>query len=1064
MTEPCQSIRGKRSPARRPKRRLLAFGWPAVLMIALPLAPAFALDHVSLQLKWMHQFQFAGYYAAIEQGFYRDRGIEVEVREGGPNIDAGETVAAGRSDFGVCTTSVLVNPVKRANNVVLAVIFQHSAAVILVPHRAGIHAVSELKGRRLMDVPGSDDIAAMLKREGIDYAQLPRVAHAGDPRDLLAGNADAMVAYSTNEPYTLERLGTPYLSFEPQAYGIDFYGDNLCTSRQQVETHPDRVRAFREASLMGWEYALAHKEEIVDLIRSKYSSQKSRDALSFEAARTELLIKPNLIPVGDQSELRWKAIADTYVDLGMLQQAKLPDGLIYQADDKGWQFRLRDSLWWALVATLVASALGWAFYRATRAFGGVPLSAVMAGLFVLSSIPVLIFILVYNYRQNAAAIGVTLNDAVAKTKQTSIEEAQNLINPVASSLALLAAVVAEDPLSFKDKPEESFNLLYQALIAARQIDAVYVSFEDGYHRVVTRIDDDRRRSDPKIPATANWHAGYIDSFSGSPRRIRHRTFFDNWPHVVGSYDVETIEDIRILRGYQAAKAAGALIVEGPSLNPDTGFPVIFLRYPIFRDGTFIGCASANITLEILSRFLTSHRVSANSITIIANPTTGSIIAYPDPKKGTQLENGRLELARLDTVGDENVREAYRLRKQTNRDDFYFQSPQTGQEISASFARYPGSFGQPWEFVILTPTDDFVGTLKRTNRQMIVLIAALTAMELLLIYVFSRRLARPIEGVSRELRSVEDLTFKRAAPRASRIREIRDLQAAVSLFESSLRSLSSFVPLDLVRKLVKTGTPLGLGVEQRFLTVLFTDLQDFSSLAERIVPNDLLAQLSAYFEAVSQAFTEEHGTVDKFIGDGIMAFWGAPTFREDHVMCACRAALRAVRRMDALNAQWSVEGKPLLRVRVGLHCANVLVGNVGSTARLSYTVMGDGVNVASRLEGINKNFGTAICISDSVFEAVGTEIVARPIRKVQVKGREHEFMIYELRGIGGSSDPELEASDATIRLCEMTRVASNYFERGELDEAARAYRDILKDFPGDPVAAALSAVCSAAMPA
>src|SRR5262245_36051506 len=293
------------------------------------ITPAHALDRVSLQLKWKHQFQFAGYYAAAEKGFYREHGLDVELREGGPDIDAGAAVAAGKADFGVCTTSVLVNPAEHANNVVLAVIFQHSAAVVLVPHRAGIRTVSELKGHRLMDVPGEGGIAAMLKREGVDYAGLPRVNHNGNPRDLLSGKADAMIAYSTNEPHLFEEYGTPYLAFSPRAYGFDFYGDNLCTSKQQIAAHPERAAAFRAASLRGWTYALAHKEEIVDLIRHKYSSQKSQKALLFEAARTELLIQPNLTAIGYQNTARWRAIARTYVDLGMLSDAKLPEGLIY---------------------------------------------------------------------------------------------------------------------------------------------------------------------------------------------------------------------------------------------------------------------------------------------------------------------------------------------------------------------------------------------------------------------------------------------------------------------------------------------------------------------------------------------------------------------------------------------------------------------------------------------------------------------------------------------------------------------------------------------------------------
>jgi adenylate cyclase len=127
-------------------------------------------------------------------------------------------------------------------------------------------------------------------------------------------------------------------------------------------------------------------------------------------------------------------------------------------------------------------------------------------------------------------------------------------------------------------------------------------------------------------------------------------------------------------------------------------------------------------------------------------------------------------------------------------------------------------------------------------------------------------------------------------------------------------------------------------------------------------------------------------------------------------------------------------------------------------------MGDGVNVAARLEGINKTFGTTICISDSVVEAVEANIVARPIRRVQVKGRKREFLIYELLGIRASDDPELKAPDDAARLCDMTREALLYFERGELDQASRRYEDILRAFPDDPVARSMQAMCSAKAPA
>src|SRR3979409_1025188 len=231
----------------RPKLALLRWLIMAACLVLLASHPAAALDQVSMQLKWKNQFQFAGYYAALERGCYRDDALDVPIREGGPGIDVAETVVGGKADFGVCSTSVLREWTMGRRLVVLAAIFQRSPVVILVARRADISSVSDLRGRTLMDTPGSDEIAAMLKREGVDYEALPRVAHQGNPRDLLAGRADAMVAYSTNEPFVLEQLGAAYRTFSPVASGIDSYGDNLCTSEAELKADPDRVAAFRAA-------------------------------------------------------------------------------------------------------------------------------------------------------------------------------------------------------------------------------------------------------------------------------------------------------------------------------------------------------------------------------------------------------------------------------------------------------------------------------------------------------------------------------------------------------------------------------------------------------------------------------------------------------------------------------------------------------------------------------------------------------------------------------------------------------------------------------------------------
>src|SRR5712672_1226034 len=616
----------------------------AACLVLLASHPVAALDPVSVQLKWKHQFQFAGYYAALQQGFYRAGGLDVTIREGGPGIDVAEQVAGGKADFGACSASVLREWSAGRRLVVLAAIFQHSPAVILVARRADISSVSELRGRTLMDTPGSDEIAAMLKREGVDYQALARVPHEGNPRDLLAGRADAMIAYSTSEPFVLEQLGAAYRTFSPTASGIDFYGDNLCTSEAEVKANPDRAAAYRAASVKGWAYALAHKQATVDLILRSYSAKKSREALLFEAEQTEILVGRDPARIGEQDPARWRSIAATYRQLGLLTDDTLPAALIWDGNDgslRRWSIVLLFLTAGLAIAALVA-------YRSRRTLrgtiarlGALPrfvamrrprLSLIMSLLFIGLSIPVLIFILIYNYNKNSAGIVSILSEAVAQTSRAGVERTQDLIENTESPLRFLAELASADPGYFRT--EQSNDLLYRALTSGTYIDAAYVSFEDGYHRVVTRIDEDRRHADPRIPAAANWHASYIDAITFAFSRVRHRKFFDIWPNQVGEYNVATDVDIRFLPGYQSAKTTRTLAVTQPSINPDTGFPLISLRIPIFHGVEFLGCASANITVDVLSRFLDKHRASAGSITFVADRNTGKIIAFPD-KKGVR---------------------------------------------------------------------------------------------------------------------------------------------------------------------------------------------------------------------------------------------------------------------------------------------------------------------------------------------------------------------------------------------------------------------------------------------
>ena len=213
--------------------------------------------------------------------------------------------------------------------VALGVILQHSPLILIMRQQREGQSIHDVVGKRVMIEPEADEIYAYLKREGIDLAKIERVEHSFDIKELLAGRVDAMTAYLSNEPELLEQSGLPYSIFTPRSAGIDFYADNLFTSEQEIDEHPERVRAFREASLRGWQYALANPDEIIDLIVQHYEGTDTRAHYAFEAAQLMPLIRPDLLEVGYMNPGRWRHIADVYAEVGALPAGVSLQGFLY---------------------------------------------------------------------------------------------------------------------------------------------------------------------------------------------------------------------------------------------------------------------------------------------------------------------------------------------------------------------------------------------------------------------------------------------------------------------------------------------------------------------------------------------------------------------------------------------------------------------------------------------------------------------------------------------------------------------------------------------------------------
>jgi PAS domain S-box-containing protein len=311
---------------------------------------------VVIQLKWVHQFQFAGYYVALERGFYREEGLDVHLREGEAEIDTARSVVDGQADFAVASPGVLIDRHNGWPLVAVAAIFQHSPAVLMVLRSSGIDSPQALAGRRIMMGGRFTDTEplAMLIAEGVNRVPPVMVPHDRDLSALIDGRVDALSSYLTNEPFLLQQAGYPVTVLRPRQYGIDFYGDVLITSEKIASSRPEMVEAVLRATQRGWAYAMAHPEEAADLILERYSQRKSREQLLFEARAMQELILPDLIEIGHMNPGRWRHIGETYVSVGLLPADWSLDGFLFSQIRETERQRFERAGEWAGVAALVA--------------------------------------------------------------------------------------------------------------------------------------------------------------------------------------------------------------------------------------------------------------------------------------------------------------------------------------------------------------------------------------------------------------------------------------------------------------------------------------------------------------------------------------------------------------------------------------------------------------------------------------------------------------------------------------------------------------------------------------
>jgi len=317
----------------------LHFVFATLLLFSVSsLQAATTLEQVSIQLKWKHAFQFAGYYAAIEKGFYRDNGLEVTLKEIDFSKDNVAQVVDGESEYGVADSALALRRFNGDPVVLVDQIFQHSPLAFASHRKSGIISPYEMSGKKVaydLDSKGNASLSAMLLDALGNLSHIERVPFDRPfehyLQQFIEGKIDAISIYTTAQPYRLKELGIEVNIINPQSYGIDFYGDNLFTTQKEIEEHPERVKKISQATLKGWQYALDHPDEIIQLIRQKYALELSEQSLQYEARTTRKMILPELIKLGSYSLKRFRQTTEIYKRFGFIKENQsLDNNFFYQ--------------------------------------------------------------------------------------------------------------------------------------------------------------------------------------------------------------------------------------------------------------------------------------------------------------------------------------------------------------------------------------------------------------------------------------------------------------------------------------------------------------------------------------------------------------------------------------------------------------------------------------------------------------------------------------------------------------------------------------------------------------
>jgi len=659
-----------------------------------------------------------------------------------------------------------------------------------------------------------------------------------------------------------------------------------------------------------------------------------------------------------------------------------------------------------------------------------------------------ISIVVYSYVNNSRAIKELSDDLINNISKSVVNNTYNFLSPVSIMSKTGAKLFNHKLITFdcdnsSDYNKELEQFCIDMVNSFPQQTMFYIGSEKG--QFIGAYSFDKAKNEGLQKTKIVYYS------KKKQKKLLIYNYFDEKGKIVKT-EIEKDSsksnyDPTVRGWYVGAKEAEKAYWEDLYIFASGNKPGITSSFPIFcndkthstygKVGAVIG---VDIEISKISKFLADQKVGKSGVIYIINEKE-QIVGY---SKLNDVLNSDKNISKtrpilLNEINEPWLYESYleynriieknnptKAIENTSGNNNYFKYKYEGETYITSTLVFPENIGKNWKLFIVVPEDDFFGIVKKVNYFTLIVSAIILIFAVFIAVIVSRNLSRPIESLTKSTKKIQNFDLDEDINIKSSIKEVQQMVEAINSMKNGLSSFKKYVPANLVRQLIEAGEVAKIGGKKKYMSILFTDIINFTGITQEIPVEETFPRLSKYFTGLTEIIASNKGTVDKYLGDSIMAFWNAPFHDNRHAYNSCISALECCKTNNKLK---EINSNYFFPTSFVVHTGENIVGNIGSENRMNYTIIGDSVNIASRMINLNKVYNTNILISGDTFNLVEDDFICRPVDIVIVKGSNKPMKLYELLEV---YDPKQH--DDKMKYCEKFEIAFDLYHDKKWDAA------------------------------